>query len=89
MRWHNVEIFKTQLLPIHAALSNIGIVGGHINELELSVLNSKDFTFYGVQPNPGVETIHFDLNNPRFNQGARSYSMFSSVGTRLRCDAIN
>lgn len=65
MRWHIVEIFKKELLPLHANLSDIGIVGGHINEPELSGLDSKQFTFYGVEPDQRVETIHFDLNNPQ------------------------
>ena len=65
MRWHIVEIFRDKISEVTENLDNIALVGGHIFEPELKVLEYKALTHYGVEFDPRVETELFDLNIPQ------------------------
>jgi SAM-dependent methyltransferase len=79
MRWHIVEIFRVKISEVTEKLDSIALVGGHIFEPELKVLQYDALTHYGVEFDPRVETELFDLNIPQVTDKGYDLVLCSQV----------
>ena len=65
MRWEILKVFEEQIGLTSVVFEDVALVGGHLNEPELKVLNPQKVTFFGIESDPRIKTNMFDLNFPQ------------------------
>lgn len=65
MRWKILETFESCVNALPQPFESIALVGGQINEPELSVVSYIQVLYYGIQGDERMNMTHFDLNIPQ------------------------